>query len=144
MIKKACPGLFAILLFPLVSHAHITLSSLDGNSCASIPGNWFGKGKATNWLIGTCTYHGDGAISALDNKGRFTITVSAHKDAGSFVCPKETTEQLSGICDNGVVTLQTAYGDIKGDFNTSSGTARGKLTVSAGIDAEIELSFYRK
>lgn len=131
-----------ILFFMPMAYAEFSLYSTTG-SCESVPGHWLGRGKASSWLLGTCKYHGWGTIAALDSTGHFTLNVSADKDSGSFVCPNHASEKLQGVCVNGVVTIMTDYGSLKGSFSQDSGDAKGKLTVSPGMEANISLQFQR-
>jgi hypothetical protein len=144
MKRNALMGIMvATIAFANVSYADFTFHTNHSNACESLPGQWAGSGKASSWWIGECVYHGAGLISTLDRAGNFSLEVSADKDSGSFLCPNHATQQLAGICVNGVVTVKTDYGNLTGNFSNNAGTANGTLTVSPGINAEVTLSFAR-
>ncbi|KTD25393.1 Uncharacterised protein [Legionella lansingensis] len=133
----------AAMSFANMSHADFIFHSSASNACEDVSGYWTGKGKASNWLIGDCVYHGSGTVSALDSTGHFTVEVTADKDSGSFVCPKHTTEQLTGVCVNGVATIMTQYGDLTGNFTKNTGDAKGTLSASPGVDVYVTIKFIR-
>lgn len=133
----------SIMSLTTLSHAHFSFHSADTNACENISGEWIGMGRASNWFIGECVYHGAGTASALDAAGNFSITVIADKDSGSIFCPAHTTKLLSGNCVNGDVEFMTEYGAIKGNFADNVGQANGTLTVSPGIYVEVGLGFNR-
>lgn len=124
-------------------YADFTFYTNAANSCTVIAGNWAGKGKATNWLTGECNYHGSGVVSAVDSNGHFTVDLVADKDSGSFICPGHATKQLAGTCNNGVVTINTEYGNLSGNFTQSTGDASGTLSVGPGLSADVRVQFYR-
>lgn len=126
-----------------MSHANFSFYSSDVNACSYISGKWAGTGKASNWLIGECNYHGTGTISTPDNSGHFTINVSSDKDSGNFICPQHAEKQITGVCSNGTITLATEYGNLIGDFSEMTGSAQGTLTVSPGLDVNINIQFQR-
>ncbi|KTC98365.1 hypothetical protein [Legionella erythra] len=125
------------------SYANFTFYPNALNNCTSIAGNWAGKGMASSWLTGECHYHGAGTVSAVDSNGHFNIELAVDKDSGSFLCPNHTTKQLAGVCRDGVVTIQTEYGNLNGHFSENTGNASGKLTVSPGMSADVSVQFYR-
>ncbi|WP_133141223.1 hypothetical protein [Legionella waltersii] len=131
----------SLILCASSSHAQIIVTLANNNSCENITGDWSGQGSAYNWLLGTCKYHGKGTISALDGQGNFTLLINADKDSGTVICPEHHTETLKGTCNNSVVTIKTDYGNITGNFTNESGNAKGTLTVSPGMDADILVQF---
>lgn len=131
------------LLFSNLSQAAFTFHSSMPNACQDIAGQWSGKGKATNWLIGDCVYHGSGSTSTINATGNFTVKVSVDKDSGNFLCPKHVTQQLTGVCTNGNVTIKTEYGNLKGSFSQTGGNAKGTLSVAPGMDADVTMQFQR-
>lgn len=135
---------FSIFLFFInTSYADYSFRLNDPSGCNAISGKWSGKGKATNWLLGSCVYHGTGTVSAVDSAGNFTAQVTADKDSGSGLCPNHATEQLKAVCVNGIVTIKTEFGSLRGNFSATKGTASGTLSVSPGLDAEISIQFFR-
>ncbi|CAM2968266.1 Uncharacterised protein [Legionella steigerwaltii] len=132
----------AVLSFAHMAHADFTFYS-GTNTCDEIPGNWSGSGKANNWLIGECVYDGSGTIGALDKDGRFNIAVESDKRSGSMVCPDHNSTKLKGTCVNGTVTINTEYGNLNGIFSKTSGSAKGKLSVSPGMDVDVSIQFKR-
>lgn len=126
-----------------LAHANFTFTSVTSGSCESVSGNWEGEGKAYNWFIGDCIYHGKGSISPLDNSGHFTAEVTAYKDSGSVLCPNQATKKLSGFCVNGITIIQTEFGSMNGDFAENSGSANGTLSVAPGMSAEVGIQFHR-
>ncbi|WP_392537523.1 hypothetical protein [Legionella sp. 227] len=132
----------AALSFAHIANADFTFNS-GSNSCDDISGNWSGSGKASNWLIGECVYNGAGTVSAVDKEGNLNIEVTADKRSGSLVCPDHNTTQLKGICVNGTVTIKTEYGNLSGIFSKTSGSAKGRLTVSPGMDVDVSIQFKR-
>lgn len=144
MKRVALLGLMAGMIgFSTFAHADFVFYSNQSNACEFVPGKWSGSGKATTWVTGECVYHGTGWTSTLDSTGHFKMEVTAHKDSGNFLCPKHTTKKLTGVCNNGVVSITTEYGDLGGSFSSTSGEARGKLSVGAGVTAEVEIHFQR-
>lgn len=133
----------AIMSFTSMSHAEFIFHLNTPNACDSISGHWSGKGRATNWLLGECSYHGSGEISTVDSTGHFTVNVTADKDSGSPFCPAHSTEKLNAVCANGVVTVKTEFGNLVGNFSDTSGSAKGTLTVSPGMDADVSIKFQR-
>ena len=133
----------AALLFSNASLADYTFHSSDANVCEHTTGQWVGTGKATNWFIGECVYHGSGKINPPDNAGKFTLNVMADKDSGSILCPSHTKKQLTGMCANGIVTIMTEYGNMLGNFSENAGDAKGTLSVSPGMNAEVTIQFQR-
>ncbi|KTD73705.1 hypothetical protein [Legionella tucsonensis] len=131
----------AALSFATISHADFTFYS-SANSCEDVPGNWAGSGKASNWLI-ECVYNGSGTVSALDSAGNFKIEVSADKRSGSILCPDHHTTKLEGVCVNGTVTIKTEYGNLNGIFTKNSGSAKGALNISPGVDVDVAIQFKR-
>lgn len=130
------------MLFTEMSHADFTFHSSAPNACEDITGNWNGKGTGSNWLIGSCVYHGIGTISALDSTGHFTLALDIEKDSGSFLCPNHATSQLSGTCINGVVTINTGYGNLTGNFSNNAGNANGTLS-ALGMSIDVTAQFLR-
>ncbi|MDX1837034.1 hypothetical protein DIZ81_05010 [Legionella taurinensis] len=143
MKRNRIIGFMAMMSLANWSYADFTFYSNSLNQCESIAGNWAGKGMASSWLTGECHYHGAGKVSAVNSNGQFSIELAVDKDSGSFICPSHTTRQLSGTCRNGVVTIQTEYGNLNGHFSESTGNASGTLTVSPGMSAEVSVQFYR-
>lgn len=131
----------AALFFINMAHADFTFYS-EMNKCEDVPGNWAGSGKASNWLI-ECSYNGAGTVSALDDAGNFAIEVDADKRSGSFMCPDHHSTRLKGTCVNGRVTIKTEYGNLSGIFTKNSGSAKGSLNVSPGIDVDVAIQFKR-
>ncbi|KTD67241.1 MULTISPECIES: hypothetical protein [Legionella] len=143
MKQKLLIGFTAVALsLAHMAHADFTFYS-GANNCDEIPGNWAGSGKATNWLIGECAYNGSGTLGELDTNGSFDIEVSADKSSGSFVCPDHNTTKLKGVCVNGKVTIKTEYGNLSGIFSKTSGSAKGTLSVSPGMDVDVSIQFKR-
>lgn len=141
-MKKAV--IIGLMLFAPLTHANFTLHSTAENACEQISGLWVGSGSASNWAIGECVYHGLGTASSLDSAGQFTIEVTADKESGTFLCPEHTTTKLGGICVDGVVTVITEYGNLLGNYANNTGAAKGTITVSPGIYAEVSIAFERK
>ncbi|KTD06926.1 hypothetical protein [Legionella jamestowniensis] len=135
--------MLAALSFTSQIYANFILRSASPTVCEDIPGRWHGHGKATNWLIGECKYHGRGSLSSLDSSGYFRIEVTADKDSGSVLCPKHAHEELKGSCIDGVVTIMTNYGNLAGHFSPTQGKAQGTLSVGAGMSAEVLVVFER-
>jgi hypothetical protein len=136
--------LAAILLVSGVSHADYSFHLSGSNAvCEDILGDWSAKGKATNWLLGSCTYHGTGTVSPVDSDGHFTAQVTAYKDYGTSLCPKHFSEQINATCVDAVVTVKTDFGRLKGTFSGTSGSASGTLSVSSGINANVSIKFFR-
>lgn len=126
-----------------MSHADAIFYSSLANACEYISGHWAGTGKASNWVLGDCIYHGAGTVSSLDATGHFKIEVASDKDSGSILCPNHATKQLTGICLNGVVTIMTEYGNMTGSFSQNSGSAKGTLSVAPGMNADVVIQFQR-
>ena len=133
----------AALSFANMSYADFIFRTNNPNACESLAGQWAGTGKAYNWLVGTCIYHGIGLISTLDSSGSFTVDSAADKDSGSFLCPNHAARQLTGNCINGVITVKTEYGNLTGTISANSGDAKGTLTISPGVTAEVTTTFSR-
>ena len=136
--------LAATMSFTSLSYADFTFHSSSQNACEAISGPWSGSGKAYNWFIGECKYHGSGVASALDETGRFTVEVNATKDSGNFLCPAQATEKLIGICADGNAVIITQYGNLTGSFSQNAGNAGGTLSVSPGMNAEVSIQFFRE
>lgn len=136
-IKVVVSLAVAIMSIANVAYADITIRSSTLNACPNMAGNWLGQGNLSNWAL-KCGYHGSGHISSLDGAGRFTMTVSVDKDSGSLVCPKHVSVQLPGSCNDGVLSINTTFGSIRGNLNGNAGTASGKMTVSPGIVADVK------
>ena len=136
-------GLISLALLSTGAYAEYSFSLANTESCESIAGSWSGKGKATNWLLGSCTYYGTGIVSIVDNTGHFSVRIIADKDYGNKLCPEHATEQLNGVCLNGVVTIKTDFGSLKGNFSENNGSAKGTLSVSPGIDADVSIHLFR-
>lgn len=135
-----CLGL---LLITLNAHADYSFRLADTESCDKLTGNWSGKARVKNWAIGTCKYIGTGTVGPVDSSGHFTIYGKADKDYGVSLCPDHASQQLNGVCANGVVSIKTDYGKLKGTFSENSGNAKGTLAVSPGIEADVSVEFYR-
>lgn len=133
----------ATLCLANASHADFTFYAGGDNRCEHLPGHWSGSGKASNWVIGECIYHGFGTISPLDSSGHFTVDVHSDKDSGNFMCPEHSQKQFTGTCINGVAVIHTDYGNVTGDFLANSGTAKGNLAVAPGIRVEVSMQFSR-
>jgi hypothetical protein len=133
----------ALLSFPGLSQASFIFNLADPNSCDTISGHWSGTGKASNWLLGDCVYHGSGDVSTLDSTGHFSVAVNADKDSGSPFCPDHAGQTLNAMCSNGVVTIKTEFGSLSGTFTNNTGTAKGTLSVSPGLDADVSIKFTR-
>lgn len=130
------------MTFASLSYADYSFH-LSENTCDQIAGTWEGTGRAYNWLIGTCIYHGTGQVSTVDSSGNFSVDASADKDSGSIVCPNHANETLYGTCVNGFVTIKTDYGDLTGTFTNTTGSASGTVTVSPGMSADVSVQFKR-
>lgn len=134
----------AMLCYTNLVHADYIFHSNRSNVCEQISGQWSGNGHAYNWLIGTCKYHGSGTVSTPDAEGKFTITVTAYKDSGSFLCPSTSTKQLDAECIDGAATIHTEYGNLLGSFSDRKGSAEGTLSVAPGMKAQIAIAFQRE
>lgn len=132
-----------LLSFASLSHANIIIHSYSANSCDDLAGEWTGTGKASNWAIGKCVYHGAGQLKNVDTAGNFILDLSVDKDSGSILCPAHTTAHMSGHCSDGRVTLITDYGHLTGDVANGSGHANGTLTVSPGITADVDIQLQK-
>ncbi len=124
-----------------VAYADFFIHSSDLNTCPNIAGQWNGTGVLSNWLIGSCLYHGTGKIGNVDNVGHFTLDVAAEKESGSIVCPQSPTVQLAGTCVDGNVTISTSYGNLTGNMSGNQGDAKGTLTISPGITVDVNIQF---
>lgn len=133
----------ATMFFINISHADFTFHSMAPDSCEHVTGQWAGTGEASNWILGSCTYHGIGSTGPIDLAGNFIISVVAEKESGSYLCPSTATKQLVGNCINGVVTIMTEYGNLNGNFSSTAGDANGRLYVGPGIYADVSLQFQR-
>jgi hypothetical protein len=144
MKRNVLMGCMAItLLFTNVSHADFTFHSNDPNACDYVAGHWSGSGKASNWFIGDCLYHGKGTIGALDSSGHFTVNVTSDKDSGSLFCPKHTNKKFTATCTNGVVTFMTEYGNLAGNFTRDTGDVNGTLSIGRGMSTTVSIQFAR-
>jgi hypothetical protein len=132
----------ATLFFTATSYADYTFK-LGENDCSQLAGSWLGTGTASSWLLGECIYHGTGIMSSVDEMGNFTADVKADKDSGNILCPNHTIKKIKGFCFNGVVTLKTDYGHLDGDFTSSSGNAKGTLSVAPGVSADVNVQFIK-
>lgn len=142
MKKLVLIGITAMTLSTInTAYAGFSFHLANADSCQTISGQWIGSGKASNWFIGDCIYHGTGTASTLDSQGHFTLSVVAQKDSGHFFCPEQSTKALSGVCANGEVVFNTEYGALKGSFANNVGQAHGTLTASPGIDVEVAIEF---
>ena len=126
-------ALFTMLSCSSAAYADIIMQSYSQNTCADLSGKWAGTGKASNWSIGDCYYHGSGEVQNVNFTNHFTLTITVDKESGSFVCPNHVATQLRGECSNGKMTLKTSYGDLTGNVNEQSGTAEGDLRLSPGL-----------
>ena len=133
----------AALSFATISHADATLHSHVANACEYISGYWMGTGKASNWVLGECIYHGSGTIGPVNDAGNFKIEITSDKDSGSLLCPSHTKKQLTGVCVNGVVTIRIEYGNLAGHFSQNAGDAKGTLSVAPGMSADVVVQFQR-
>ena len=133
----------AVLSFSSISYAEFIFQFSSSNACETIPGHWSGKGRAPNWLLGDCVYHGSGEVSALDNTGHFTVNVNADKDSGSPLCPEHASQILNAVCSNGVVSIHTEFGSLSGTFSETTGSATGTLSVTPGLEADVSIKFTR-
>ncbi len=135
-------GLIGAVLLSTGAYADYSFRLASPDTCDSIAGNWSGKGEASAWFLGTCKYHGVGTVGPLV-EDHFTVHVSADKKSGSALCPDHASEQINAVCKNGVVTIKTEFGSLKGNFSSNSGSAKGTLSVSPGIEADVFIQFYR-
>lgn len=133
----------AAMVFVNVAHADFMFHSNSNNTCDYISGHWFGTGKASNWFVGDCFYHGSGTISSLDSTGAFTAEVTADKDSGSILCPSHSTNILTGVCINGVTTILSEYGSVNGYFSQNTGSAKGTLSAGPGLKVDVDIQFER-
>ncbi|KTC83839.1 hypothetical protein [Legionella brunensis] len=143
MKKNLLIGFIAAMSFAGVLHADFTFYASDSNTCEYVAGQWVGKGKASNWLLGECVYQGSGTVGPVDSQGNFTLEVTADKNSGNILCPDHAHKELSGTCNNGVVKIITEYGNLSGNFSRNAGDAKGKLTVAPGVSADITVRFQR-
>ena len=125
------------------SRAVIIIHSYNANACDDLAGEWTGTGKASNWAIGKCVYHGSGQLKNVDATGNFILDLSVDKESGSILCPAHTAAHMSGYCHDGKVTLITDYGHLTGDIANGSGQAKGTLKVSPGITAEVDIQIQK-
>ncbi|VVC75878.1 hypothetical protein AQUSIP_11790 [Aquicella siphonis] len=133
----------AIVSFAAASYADITMHSYAANACQKLSGQWAGTGTAKNWMIGQCEYSGSGTASSVDAAGNFTLKFNADKDSGSMLCPKHTSQQMSGKCINGDITINTEYGSLKGSLSEKTGEAKGTLHISPGVQADLTIRIQR-
>lgn len=136
-------SLVPMLIFGNLTYANFSFHSSAQDSCEYVTGRWDGAGKVSNWFLGSCTYHGVGVLGSLDSNGVFTAEVTAYKDSGSFFCPKKAKEKFTGVCVNGLVTMNTNYGNLNGSFSQSEGNAQGTLSIAPGMSAEVSIQFQR-
>ena len=133
----------ATILLTSTSYADYSFRLNSSESCNSISGPWAGKGSASSWFIGRCDYHGKGIVSTVDENGHFTVQVNVDKDSGSPLCPPHASEQFNAVCKNGMVTIKTEFGSLKGTFTSNRGNASGTLSVSPGLEADVSIQMYR-
>lgn len=124
-------------------YANYSFMLEDSSDCSTISGGWSGRGKAHNWLLGSCTYHGKGTVSSVDSNGRFFAQVEVDKDHGVGLCPQHVTERIDAQCVNGLVTVKTDFGSLRGTFTSNSGKASGVLSVAPGIEADVTIQLSR-
>lgn len=129
--------LMGLLCFAFTVHADIVISFDAPNTCANLDGSWSGTSKVSHWLSGICTYHGTGTIIFIDAFGHFRVSGRADKDSGSFLCPAQISEQLSGVCVDGLMTIKTDFAVVTGTLSGNSGSAQGRLTLSPGLDVDV-------
>ena len=135
--------LLTTMMVTSIAHADFKFYSNSSDICNNISGEWNGKGSASNWLIGTCIYHGKGTIGTPDSTGRFTLNLDIEKDSGNFLCAKHTIREFSGTCVNGDVTIITEFGNLQGTFSENSGSASGTLTAVLGMTIDVSTQFQR-
>lgn len=142
MNNKILTGVAAVaLLFASTSWADFSFRSDDSDACMHIAGKWTGTGTISSSVTGTCNYKGSSTSTSVDSNGKFTIAGTIEKQSGSFFCPPQVSKQLTGICTNGTVSIQTEFGNLTGTFSIESGEAVGKLTVMPGVVAEVSMKF---
>lgn len=133
----------ATVLLAGTAYADFSFRLTDSDDCSQLSGDWSGKGSASSWFLGRCDYHGTGTISPLGQNGALSVQVTVDKDSGSPLCPPHASERLDAVCSNGVVTIKTQFGSIKGMFTPTSGNASGTLSVSPGLEADVSIKMYR-
>ncbi len=136
-------GILSALVITIPVHADYSFHLEGSANCNQIEGVWSGKGRLKNWVIGTCIYRGTGTVGPLDDSGHFTVYGTADKEYGTSLCPAHASQQLTAVCSNGVITIKTEYGKMQGTFTENSGSAKGTLSVTPGVEADVSLQFYR-
>ncbi|MDP1604240.1 MAG: hypothetical protein Q8M03_13355 [Legionella sp.] len=145
MKRNLLMGCAALTVFFVnMAHADFVLRSSDPAVCDYISGHWSGTGKASNWFIGDCFYHGKGTIGTVDQAGHFTVHLESDKDSGSIFCPRHTKKKFTGTCVNGAVTFMTEYGNLTGDFTRNTGDVNGTLSIGRGLSATVAIQFGRE
>lgn len=143
MKSKVFLAAIGALAINTATYADYSFRLANTESCDTISGTWTGTAKASSWFLGTCVYHGTGIVSSVDSSGHFTIQATADKDSGSILCPEHGAERVNAVCSNGLVTVKTEFGNLKGSFSNNTGSAEGTLSVSPGIEADVSAQFRR-
>jgi hypothetical protein len=127
----------SILLF---SFSNISSASfyMTTTSCDNISGVWTGSGTASNWVL-NCHYHGEAIIKSVNQSGQISLDIKIDKDSGSLLCPNHETAQLMGFCQAGQMTILTNYGNLNGNIVGNRGSAKGKLSLSPGLSANVTI-----
>ncbi len=143
MNKITIISFIGMLLLAVSAYADYSFHLDDPNTCDAIVGSWSGKGRATHWMVGTCTYQGIGFISSIDNAHHFSLHVNAKKEHGSYICPTHAAEQLYFTCVNGLITIKTDSATMRGTMSSNKGSASGVINIAPAVEAKIALQFSR-
>jgi len=142
-MKKHLGISLLLLTFVNTCYADFKMRILSANSCKNIAGEWTGIGKAYHWMIGTCIYNGKSKITPLDDNGKIQFDVVADKESGSILCTQHEVKQMFGSCKNGILIINTNYGDLSGNVYETNADAKGSLNVLPGIYADVEILIHR-
>lgn len=143
MNKITMISVIGMLLLAVSAYADYSFHLDEPHTCDAIVGSWSGKGRATNWIVGTCKYNGIGIISSIDNAHHFSLHVNAKKDHGGYMCPAHAAEQLDFTCVNGLITIKTDSASMRGTMSSNKGSASGVINIAPGMEAKIALQFSR-
>src|SRR3990167_2734017 len=104
------------LLFSSLVHADIFFYTLSKDNCQNLPGTWNGTGSvsALGGIV-HCKYTGVALVTPSSDPYSFSMHVDLNKVSG--ICPQKESLNLSGRCDNGVITLKTDAANLSGNLN---------------------------
>lgn len=111
LIMKDLLKYFTAVFF--LTFAGYSFAANNHDTCTELPGTWVGKAQL-KYFIFTCEYD---SVAAVNEGSPNTAEVEITRTSSNILCPKNGTQTVDVLCDNGRVEMKDAVIDVAGNLS---------------------------